>query len=179
MAIHKFTMLYKDLTDTLGIEQANKIFPEYNTLPDKLDKQTQICIASCVMQRMDESLDKDTIVKIRHGHTCNLPKAQQTEMMELRSRCSSINEFLESYGCEKQADGTYILSWEKLNQTKCSCSLFYKVNEYKPISITWCECCNGHTEKSIKEICGQPVKSEIIESISSGGKACIFKITVL
>lgn len=178
MAIHKFTMLYKDLVNTLGVEQANKLFPEYDTLPDKMDKQAQISIASRVMKRMDESLDKDTIVKIRHGHTCNLPKPQRAEMMELWSRCSSIDEFLTSYGCEKQVDGTYVLSWERLGQTKCSCPLFYKVSEYEPISITWCECCNGHTEKSIYEICGQRVKSEIIESISSGGKACKFKITV-
>ena len=52
-------------------------------------------------------------------------------------------------------------------------------DEYEPISITWCECCNGHTQKSITEICRHPVKTEIIESVASGGKSCRYRITVL
>ena len=108
---------------------------------------------------MDECLDKDTIKKIRHCHTCKPSKAQLEYMMTLWEKSNNIDEFLLSYGCEKQNDGTYLMSY---NLPNCACPLFYKVNDYQPISISWCECCNGHTAKSLFKICGKAIKTEII-----------------
>jgi hypothetical protein len=42
MAIHKFTMLFKDLETNLGKETALKIFPEFTTISDKMDKIDQV-----------------------------------------------------------------------------------------------------------------------------------------
>jgi hypothetical protein len=179
MAIHKFSMLFKDLETNLGKETALKIFPEYTTIPDKMDKIAQINLMRQIMDRMDKTLNHEMIVKIRHGHTCNIPKTQKSEMVEIMKKCKNIDEFLIAYyGCIKQEDGTYITNFGA-DATKCWCNLFHKVGEYEPISITWCECCNGHTQKSIVEICRHPVKTEIIESVASGGKSCRYRITVL
>jgi len=177
MAIHKFTMLYKNLAKHIGKEATLKIFPEYATLPDKMNATEQASLARLVMDRMDESLDHETIVKIRHGNTCNLPKEQKHEMTELMSKCKDIHDFLIAYGYIKQEDGTYLSNFKQ--QPKCCCGLFNKLDDYEPISTTWCECCNGHHEKGLREVCGQPVKTEIIESIASGGKNCVTKVTVL
>ena len=179
MAIHKFNMLFKDLETNLGKGIALKIFPEYATIPDKMDKDDQAKLMRLVMDRMDKKLDHETIVKIRHGHTCNLPKKQKQEMFELMLKCKNIEEFLVAYyHCTKQEDGTYLTNFGP-GATKCWCGLFNKLDKYEPISITWCECCNGHTQKGIMEIWGQPVKTKIIESVASGGKSCRYNITVL
>ena len=179
MAIHKFSMLFKNLESNLGKEIALQIFPEYPALPDKMNKIDQASLARLIMDRMDNILDRETIVKIRHGNTCNLPKEQKHEMAALMQKCKNIDEFLIAYyNCVKQNNGTYLTNFGQ-GSTKCWCSLFNKFEKYEPISITWCECCNGHTQKGIMEICGQPVKTEIIESVASGGKSCRFRITVL
>jgi hypothetical protein len=179
MAIHKFAMLFKDLETNLGKETALKIFPEYTTIPEKMDKMDKVNLARKIMERMDKTLDRETIVKIRHWRTCNIPKAQRGEMVVLMQKCKDIEEFLIAwFGCIKQEDGTYLTNFGS-EAKKCWCNLFHKLDEYEPISITWCECCNGHTQKSIMEICGQPVKTEIMESVASGGKSCRYRITVL
>ena len=176
MAIHEFSMLYKNLETHLGKESALKIFPEYKTLPEKMAAEEQVALARRVMDRMDKSLDRETIVKIRHGNACNLPKEQRREMTEIMSKCKNIDEFLIAYGYIKQEDGTYLSNFKSSN---CYCGLFRKLDKYEPISITWCECCNKHHEKGLWEVCRHPVKTEIIESISSGGKSCVTRVTVL
>ena len=177
MAIHKFAMIYKNLMAYAGESMATQIFPEYETLPDNMNAADQLELARRVMDKMDAFLDRETIEKVRHGNTCNLPKEQKREMTELMASCKSIHEFLIAYGYIKQEDGTYLSNFEQ--QPKCWCSLFRKSDQYEPISITWCECCNGHHEKGLREVCGHPVKTEIIESIASGGKNCITRVKVL
>jgi len=146
-------MLYKILEKHLGKEAALKLFPEYSTIPDKMSTQEQVSLARRVMDRMDKSLDFETIVKIRHGNTCNLPKEQRREMTELMSKCKDIHDFLIAYGYTKQEDGTYLSNFK---QEKCYCGLFNKINKYEPISITWCECCNGHHEKILEKFVDNP-----------------------
>ena len=177
MAIDRFSMIYKNLKAHAGEDAAKKIFPEYATLPDKMDAEDQVELARCIMDRMDNSLDREIIKKVRHGNTCNLPKEQKREMTELMATCKDIHEFLVAYGYIKQEDGTYLSNFQR--QPRCWCSLFRHVDSYAPISITWCECCNGHHEKGLREVCGHPVKTEIMESIASGGKNCITRVTVL
>ena len=177
MAIHKFAMIHKNLVTNIGEEAAARIFPEYSTLPDKMNAADQADLARRIMDRMDKSLDRATIVKIRHGNTCNLPKEQKREMTEIMSKCKDIHEFLLAYGYIRQEDGTYLSNFKQ--QPKCWCGLFRKLDKYEPISITWCECCNGHHKKGLQEVCGHPVKTEIIKSIASGGKNCVTRVTVL
>lgn len=56
--------------------------------------------------------------------------------------------------------------------------MFRKLDNYEPISKTWCECCNGHVIKIFNLICDKSVKSELVEAISCGGQDCIFKIVI-
>ena len=177
MAIHIFSMIYKNLKAHAGERAAMDIFPEHATLPDKMNAVDQVALARRIMDRMDNMLDRDTVIKVRHGNTCNLPKEQKREMTALMAKCENIHEFLISYGYVKQEDNTYLSAFEQ--QPKCWCSLFRTLDHYEPISITWCECCNGHHEKGLLEVCRHPVKTEIIESIASGGRNCITRVTVL
>jgi hypothetical protein len=77
-----------------------------------MDKIDQVTLARKVMDRMDKTLDRETIVKIRHYRTCSIPKAQRVEMVTLMQRYENIDEFLVVwFGCIKQEDGTYLTNY--------------------------------------------------------------------
>lgn len=178
MAIHKFSMIFDGLKNELGEDEARRIFPEYSSLPEenrKMSAGEQFELARKIMERMDCSLNREQIKRIRHSHVCNLPKAQVQEFTELKAKCESLDELLTACGCIKQEDGSYLLTWDN---GKCVCGLCRNLSEYEPISKTWCECCNGHVIKSYSWICGLPIGSEIVETYASGGKRCSFRISV-
>lgn len=178
MAIHRFSMIFDGLKKELGEDEARRIFPEYSSLPDesrKMSAKEQFELAHSIMERMDHSLEREQIKKIRHSHVCNLTKMQVREFTELKERCESLDELLTACGCIKQGDGAYLLRWDN---AKCVCGLCRKLDAYEAISKTWCECCNGHVIKSYSWVCGLPISSEIVETYASGGKSCSFKLSV-
>ena len=171
-------MIFNSLKSELGGEEAIKLFPEYSLLPEEnsnMDAKEQFELARKLMERLDCSLNKDQVKRIRHSHVCNLTKAQVQEINELKAKHDSIEELLVAYGCTKQNDGSYLVNW---NNGKCVCGLCRGLNKIEPISKTWCECCNGHVIKSYSWICGLPINSEIIETYASGGKTCAFRISI-
>lgn len=181
MAIFKFYQVYRALKSELGEEMTNEIFPEYSKLPDKMSPEEQVDLGRVVMNRMDEKLDKKTITKVRHKHTCNPSKEQIKTINELKEKYSDMDQFLEEYsktlapGFIKR-DGDVITVSFGFN--KCVCSMFKKLDKYEPISETWCECCNGHVIKIYNLVFEQNVESQIIEAIATGGQDCVFKLKV-
>ncbi|WIV11544.1 DUF6144 family protein [Proteiniborus sp. MB09-C3] len=141
----------------------------------------QAQLGKAIMDRMDELLDKDTIVRVRQKHTCNPSKQQIVEINRLKEKCNNLDEFCAEYskfltpGYVKKDEGILNVSF---GLGKCVCGMFRKLEEYEPISKTWCECCNGHVIKTFSMICDKAVSSEIQETIASGGKDCIFKISI-
>ena len=161
---------------------ANKIFPEYSTLPDnssQMPANKQVELGKIIMDRMDDLLDNDTIVRIRQKHTCNLTKKQIKEINDLKEKVENIEDFCIKYsellspGYLKKDGNGFIMSF---GWGKCICGMFRKLDEYEPISKSWCECCNGHVIKMFTKICDNTVKSEIQETVASGGEDCIFKV---
>jgi len=168
-------MLFKDLEAHVGNEAAQNIFPEYAVLPEKMSVSDQATLIKRVMGRMIDTLDYETVKKIRRTRPCKMPKEQKHEMTEVMKNCKDIDEFLSAYGYIKQDDGTYLSNYK---QAKCWCGAFHSLDEYEPVSIAWCECCNAHHENGLMEICGRPVKTEIIESIVSGGRDCVYRVFI-
>lgn len=181
MAIFKFYQIFRSIKEVLGEDKANAIFPEYSTLPDKMLAQEQAKLGKSLMDRMDELLDKETIIKIRHKHTCNLTPKQIREIDELKERSKDLDEFFQEYskllspGYVRKAGDLLTVSF---GWGKCVCGMFRKLEEYEPVSKTWCECCNGHVTKAYSLICGKAVESEIQEAVACGGKDCVFKVRV-
>lgn len=181
MAIFKFYQIFRSIKEELGYDIATKIFPEYLTLPDKMPAQEQAKLGKIVMDRMDELLDRDTIVKIRQKHTCNLTKKQAQAINELKEKSQNLDEFCVEYS--KLLSPGYVKKDEDLltvsfGWDKCVCGMFRKLDSYEPVSKTWCECCNGHVIKTFNFICGKTVESEIQETVACGGKDCIFKVKI-
>jgi len=181
MAIFKFYQIYRSIKGVLGEEMAVKIFPEYSTLPDKMPTNEQADLGRVLMERMDKSLDKETIIKIRQRHTCNPSNLQISQINEVKDRTSNLDDFCIEYsnilapGYVKKNDNSLTVSF---GLDKCICGMFRKLKNYEPISKTWCECCNGHVIKMYSLICDKPIKSEIIEAIACGGNDCIFQIQI-
>ncbi len=181
MAIHKFYMLYKGLQEALGEAQANELFPEYSQLPDKMPPLEQAELGRTIMTRMDESLDKETIIRIRHAHTCNLTQKQIKDIIDLKEKYKDFDDFCIEYskllapGSVKKDKDILIVSF---GWKKCVCGMFRKLKEYEAVSQTWCECCNGHVIKHYSFVCGKRVSSEIVETVACGKNDCVFKINM-
>ena len=84
MAIFKFYQIYRSINEILEEDMVMKIFPEYDTLPDKMSADEQAELGKIIMDRMDKLLDKSTIKKIRHMHTCNPSRDQIAKINELK-----------------------------------------------------------------------------------------------
>ncbi len=181
MAIFKFYQIFRCIKEELGEQKAKQLFYEYETLPDKMSADEQAKLASKIMDRLDNSLDAETVKRIRYKHPCNIPKEYDDEINELIEKYSSVEKRIEEYvKWDKKSmsisneENSIIISW---GLPKCVCEMFSKLNEYEPISKSWCECCNAHNAKIFSKLCGKKVESELIEGIACGGKDCIFRIS--
>jgi hypothetical protein len=120
----KFYQLYRSLKEVAGIDVANKIFPENNSLPDKMSAEEQAKFAKVLMERLDKELDKETVLEIRMKHPCGIPKEYKTKMSEIKEKHSEAEERLTEFSkylggrCEKLTDSEYIFIW---GLTDCVC----------------------------------------------------------
>lgn len=168
----KFYQLYRSLKEVVGEDKANEIFPEYETLKDKMTKEEQVNFARTLMQRLDEQFDKDTVIAIRMKHPCGIPKESKKEISCTEEQ---IGKFINHLGGSYKyvSDNEYIITW---GLTKCVCGMFYKLENYEAISPTWCQCCNGHNKMLFSTLLDKDIKSTLLEGICAGGKTCSFRI---
>ncbi len=180
MAIFKFYQIFRCIKEELGEQKAKELFYEYETLPEKMSAEEQANLASKIMDRLDNSLDTETVKRIRYKHPCNIPKTHAAKINELIEKYSNVEERIKEY---EKWDGRLLINYDGNSMivswglSKCVCGMFRKLNEYEPISKSWCECCNAHSAKAFSKLCGKKVESELIEGIACGGKDCIFRIS--
>lgn len=181
MAIFKFYQIYRGMKEVVGEEMAEKLFPEYLTLPDKMSPNEQAHLGKVIMNRLDESLSLETIINIRHIHPCNISKGQIEKIKELKHKFINMDDIIRGYseflypGSVRKEDGTLVVSF---GLNKCVCGMLRKLEIYETMPKSWCECCNGHVIKMYSTIFERPVSSEIVETIACGGKDCIFKLNI-
>lgn len=181
MAIFKFYQIYRSIKEVLGEERANIIFPEYLTLPDKMPAQEQAKLGKAIMDRLDKMVDRDIAVKIRQKHCCNVSKQQIEDIKELKKKTANLDEFVTQYS--KLISPGYVkkdgdLLTVSFGWGKCICGMFRKLDKYVPVSKTWCECCSGNVIKIYSMICDKAVESAIVETVASGGKDCVFEVSI-
>ncbi|HYE80815.1 MAG TPA: DUF6144 family protein [Clostridia bacterium] len=181
MAIFKFYQIYRSIKEVVGEDIAQKVFPEYATLPNKMPADKQARLGKMIMDRMDAEMDRETVVKIRQRHTCNLSKEQIAKINELKQKAKDLNEVIQQYS-EFLSPGSVRRNGDMLHVSfgldRCICGMFRKIETYEIMPKSWCECCNGHVIKMYSMICDKPVKSEIVETIACGGSDCIFEISI-
>lgn len=177
----KFYQLFRSLKEELGLEGAKKIFPEYETLPDKMAKEDQINLAKILMKRLDDELDKDTVIAIRMEHPCGIPKPTKERISEIKQAFNDDGRRLQAFFDHLQAtyerisDNEYIVTWAL---KECVCGMFRNLKDYGTISPTWCQCCNGHNKLMFETLLDREIKSELISGICAGEKVCSFRIII-
>lgn len=180
--VFKFYQIYRSIKEVLGEEKAMELFPEYHTLPDKMPTEDQINLARILMDRLDNSLDRDTVIKIRRQHPCNIPKVDKEKMKEIKETFENINDRIKAYSkylggsFSHCGNNVYYFSW---GNTKCPCGMFRKADSYEKISPTWCQCCNANNILQMTFLCDKEVESELLQGVCSGGTDCSFRVTVL
>lgn len=179
--IFKFYQLFRSLKEVIGLDEAKKVFPEYESLKDSMSPQEQVDMARILMKRLDERFDKETVLAIRMAHPCGIPKQDQEIMRDIKSKITDIEERIKAYKDHingfyiKLSENEYVFTW---GLKSCVCGMFRKLKDYEPISPTWCQCCNGHNQMLFTFLLDKDVKSELLEGICSGGKTCSFKIKI-
>lgn len=180
MAIFKFYQIYRSIKEVLGEEKSKELFYEYETIEDKMPLDEQAKLASKIINRLDNSLDAETVKRIRHKHPCNIPKKYNDKINELIEKYDSVEKRIDEYiKWDKKTtiiseDNSIIVAW---GLPKCVCGMFRKLDEYETMSKSWCECCNAHNAKTFSKLCGKKVESELFEGIACGGKDCIFRVS--
>lgn len=178
--IFHFYQLKKRLEEYAGEEVRKEIFFDYDEISNKIKPEEKAAYAKKLMARMDSILDDETRVKIRRSCSCNLSKQQIAEIDNLMNQYNEIDSFLNEYsktlqpGSIKRLDDKLLLSF---GWGHCVCSVFRKAKTYEPVSRTFCECCNGHVQKWFGYIFKKPIDTEIVETVSTGGNDCLFKIS--
>lgn len=177
----KFYQLFRSMKEELGLERAKELFPEYETLPDKMSKEEQVNLARILMKRLDDELDKDKVISIRMKHPCGVPKPTQQRKGEIKEEFINDDERIHAFikhlngTYERISDNEYLVTW---GLTECVCGMFRNLKEYEPISPTWCPCCNGHNELLFTALLDKEVKSELLSGICAGHKECSFRVII-
>lgn len=175
----KFYQLYRSLKEVVGLEKAKEIFPEYETLPNKMSDEEKIEMARTLMKRLVETFDEKTRNLIRMKHPCGIPKDFKEKMIVIKKEItdseSRIKLFIEYINGSylKINDNEYDVTW---GIRECVCGMFRNIKTYNTISPTWCLCCNGHNKLLFESLLDQNIESILLTGICAGDKICSFKI---
>lgn len=180
--IFHFYLLKKRLDEYAGEELRKKIFLGYDEISNKVKPEEKADYAKKLMERMDIMLDTETRKIVRRACSCNLSKAQISEIDHLMNQFSEISEFLAEYskalapGSIKLLDDRLLVSF---GWGHCVCSVFKKAKLYESVSKTFCECCNGHVQKWFDYIFKKQTATEIVKTVATGGDDCLFEVKYL
>ena len=135
-----------------------------------------------VVRRMDETLDRDTCIKVRENCACvmsNEDSIYAQEFKRFRKQYRDDSEYMDEV--IKYLNGTKPFRrcgmvtrsgdriFSKIGKEKCGCPAIRGLKQ--PISETWCHCCKGSLLSVYRYVFpDKNCRMEIKESVASGGK---------
>lgn len=145
-----------------------------------------------LMDHMDAVLDQGTKLKLMQacGRSCFLRAfGVADEKKPTPEEREKYFRFLENKGYKLEREGnriTLIYSWGRGHQNPtglimrdgfCMCP---QVESGPPgLSPSYCYCSTGYVKENFERTVGLPVKVDLLESLKTGGKDCVFKIEFL
>lgn len=145
-----------------------------------------------LMDHLDEQLPPEARIKLMQacGRSCYLRAfGVASERQATPEDLARYLKFLEDGGIElTREDDTvsFTYSWGRDHQNPwgliirdgyCMCPL---VESGPPgLSPTYCYCSTGYVKELEERLTGRPVKVDLVESLKTGGRDCVFRITVL
>ena len=131
--------------------------------------------AESICADLEKEFDEVAVKNIRMDCACGPDIGKIKKLKEIYSKSDDLNDFAAKLN--KLEQGFTIEINKKaifLIYPQCYCSCVKRVD--KSISKSWCYCTLGYTQKMFENIFDRKVKTELIESIKSGGNICKIKI---
>jgi hypothetical protein len=126
---------------------------------------------------LERRFDEATIKSIRMGCHCDeegrLPEMKQW-LRGLYRESSSLAEFVGKVN--RHGAGWYMEDGAIYTKfLTCECYMVQGVEHLD--TKTWCYCTVGYTRGLFEHVFGQPVESELVQSIKMGSEYCLVKVT--
>ncbi len=142
------------------------------------------------MDVLDHNLDADTCKKLMNinGTLCakgaygELPPSKESSLDEIDATIAKWQEGLGKNNIYRDGNTVFFNyvgnpKGLKIADGYCLCPMIE--NGPKTLSATYCQCSVGYVSYMFQKlITGKPVKTELLESLRGGGKACRFKVTI-
>lgn len=167
--------MYNALSKEVNQEAADHFSAKY-ALSKSADFEKKFKWASKVCEFLEESYDEDTIGRIRSSCSCEDGTTKAAKIKSYLRTAKNIAEFAEIFNSKEtyariETDGESLL----FIYPTCYCSYVKRVDQN--ISKTWCYCTLGYAKSLFEKVFEAPVKAELLESIKTGGKQCVVRIT--
>ena len=131
--------------------------------------------ASGVCAWLDDKYSEDEIRKIRMDCSCD-PGGRAEKFKKIYESSTDMASFCEQFtnesppGSGLSYDGAALY----LTYPTCYCSCVKRGD--KNLTKAWCYCSLGYAEKMFSSILSRKVKTELMESVKTGGEKCVIKI---
>lgn len=157
-------------------QEAADDLSERFTLSKSADFEKKFRWASNVCDFLEDRFDEDTICKIRSACNCEDGSTKADKMKHYLKLSKDLSCFVDIFNSHESYAKIELCGDSLLFiYPTCYCSYVKRVDH--SISKTWCYCTLGYAKSLFEKVFEAPVKAELLESIKTGGKQCIIKIT--
>jgi hypothetical protein len=184
--------LYKEIDKKLGKGKAGQLLKGFMDITGNESPEERAKWANSLMEHLNKNIDKDKLIEIREECACFKCNKNSSFAIkyfpELRKNYPNENEYINAVAefmtkkgrCGKKAEvkkGEFISYFYNGLLNECTCGVIKK-GIVKPFSsTTWCRCCAGLVKSVYQYVFpGKMCHVDIIETIATGGKDCIFRI---
>ena len=180
--------LAKQITLNCGEETSIEILNGLTYVTGNEDPKEAAAWADKITQRLEQYLNEKTIIKIREECACVYTNKYSTYnkkyFKELRENNKNEDDYLKAVakflsgrpriGKLVEFKDNFIVTYLG-EKRKCGCFVV-KGGWDKPPSKTWCRCCQGCLLSVYRFILpNKNCNMDIIETLATGGKDCVFK----
>lgn len=167
--------LYDSILKHVDEEAANKIMNKV-PLSKSADFNKKFLWAEGICNELEKEFDDDKVKSIRMDCACGPEMGKINKLKKIYQSSSNLEEFVEKanklnqgFSIQCEDDALFLI------YPQCYCSCVKRVDT--PISKTWCYCTLGYTKKMFEHVLDRAVAVELMESVKTGGKICIIKIS--
>lgn len=145
-----------------------------------------------LMEHMDGMLDQETKIRLMQAcgrscyvHASGVAGSKKPSREDLDKYLAHLEQ--NGYALTREGDTvSFTFNWGRDHQNPwgltirdgyCMCPL---VESGPPgLSPTFCYCSTGYVREIFERVTGKSVRVDLVESLKTGGKDCVFRITVL
>lgn len=171
----KSIRLYESVRENIGREAADSM-AEKVYLSKSADFKRKFKWANDVCSYLESNFDDEQIKRIRMGCSCTPAPKYIEAVKKLYCACTNLGEFCEKYNAIYA--GKYSI-WHEgdvlfFSYPHCLCDCVQRMDGQ--VSKTWCYCSLGFVYLLFSKVFDSDIKVELLESIKTGGKRCVFSV---